>query len=98
MAKFKAFWNYQKKKTGEIVIAEEELQEMLDAAWGAGYNQGRAETASPRIIPQNIPQNIPPVPTSIGSEPSDIPGANPWTRGYSISFLWPRTKTSVNFI
>lgn len=26
MAKFKAFWNYQKKKTGEIVIAEEELQ------------------------------------------------------------------------
>lgn len=31
MAKFKAFWNYQKKKTGEIVIAEEELQEMLDA-------------------------------------------------------------------
>ena len=21
MAKFKAFWNYQKKKTGEIVIA-----------------------------------------------------------------------------
>lgn len=23
MAKFKAFWNYQKKKTGEIVIAEE---------------------------------------------------------------------------
>ena len=64
MAKFKAFWNYQKKKTGEIVIAEEELQEMLDAAWGAGYNQGRAETASPRIIPQNIPQNIPPIPTS----------------------------------
>lgn len=52
MAKFKAFWNYQKKKTGEIVIAEEELQEMLDAAWGAGYNQGRAETASPRIIIQ----------------------------------------------
>lgn len=50
MAKFKAFWNYQKKKTGEIVIAEEELQEMLDAAWNAGYNQGRAETASPRII------------------------------------------------
>ena len=39
MAKFKAFWNYQKKKTGEIVIAEEELQQMLDAAWGAGYNQ-----------------------------------------------------------
>lgn len=64
MAKFKAFWNYQKKKTGEIVIAEEELQEMLDAAWGAGYNQGRAESASPRIIPQNIPQNIPPVPNS----------------------------------
>lgn len=64
MAKFKAFWNYQKKKTGEIVIAEEELQEMLDAAWGAGYNQGRAETASPRITPQNIPQNIPPVPNS----------------------------------
>lgn len=26
MAKFKAFWNYQKKKTGEIVIAEEELR------------------------------------------------------------------------
>lgn len=63
--KFKAFWNYQKKKTGEIVIAEEEeLQEMLDAAWGAGYNQGRAETASPRITPQTIPQNIPPVPNS----------------------------------
>lgn len=73
MAKFKAFWNYQKKKTGEIVIAEEELQEMLDAAWGAGYNQGRAETASPRIISQNIPQNIPPVPTSTSSDLSNIP-------------------------
>ena len=71
--KFKAFWNYQKKKTGEIVIAEEELQEMLDAAGGAGYNQGRAETASPRIIPQNIPQNIPPVPTSTSSDLSNIP-------------------------
>lgn len=69
MAKFKAFWNYQKKKTGEIVIAEEELQEMLDAAWGAGYNQGRAETASPRITPQNIS----PVPTSTSSDLSNIP-------------------------
>ena len=38
MAKFTALWNYQRKKTGEIVIAEEELQKMLDAAWDAGYN------------------------------------------------------------
>lgn len=83
MAKFKAFWNYQKKKTGEIVIAEEELQEMLDAAWGAGYNQGRAETASPHIIPQNIPQNIPPVPTSTSSDlfPSNIRGLDVGSHG-----------------
>ena len=81
MAKFKAFWNYQKKKTGEIVIAEEELQEMLDAAWSAGYNQGRAETASPRIIPQNIPQNIPPVPTSASSDLSNIRGLDTGSHG-----------------
>lgn len=42
MEKFTAFWDYQKKKSGEIVIAEEELQQMLNAAWDAGYNQGRA--------------------------------------------------------
>lgn len=81
MAKFKAFWNYQKKKTEEIVIAEEELQEMLDAAWGAGYNQGRAETASPRIIPQNIPQNIPPVPNSTSSDLSNIRGLDTGSHG-----------------
>lgn len=83
MAKFKAFWNYQKKKTGEIVIAEEELQEMLDAAWGAGYNQGRAETASPRITPQNIP----PVPTSTSSDPypSNIRGFDPGVHGVGYS-------------
>ena len=39
MAKFTALWNYQRKKTGEIVIAEEELQKMLDAAWdGDSWN------------------------------------------------------------
>ena len=81
MAKFKAFWNYQKKKTEEIVITEEELQEMLDAAWGAGYNQGRAETASPRIIPQNIPQNIPPVPNSTSSDLSNIRGLDTGSHG-----------------
>lgn len=69
MAKFKAFWNYQKKKTGEIVIAEEELQEMLDAAWDAGYNEGRAGAVPLRITPQNIP----PVPTSTSSDLSNIP-------------------------
>ena len=81
MATFQAFWNYQKKNTGDLVIAEEELQEMLDAAWSAGYNQGRAETASPRIIPQNIPQNIPPVPTSASSDLSNIRGLDTGSHG-----------------
>ena len=54
MAKFTALWNYQRKKTGEIVIAEEELQKMLDAAWDAGYNEGRAGTI-PRLTPQPLP-------------------------------------------
>lgn len=46
MAKFTALWNYQRKKTGEIVIAEEELQKMLDAAWDAGYNEGKSRNHS----------------------------------------------------
>ena len=60
MAKFTALWNYQRKKTGEIVIAEEELQKMLDAAWDAGYNEGRAGTI-PRLNPQPLPtlQHVP---------------------------------------
>ena len=83
MAKFKAFWNYQKKKTGEIVIAEEELQEMLDAAWDAGYNQGSAGTVPLRITPQNSP----PVPTSTSSDPypSNIRGFDPGAHGVGYS-------------
>ncbi|MFR3808839.1 MAG: hypothetical protein ACLTX3_07795 [Lachnospiraceae bacterium] len=46
MAKFKAFWNYQKKKTGEIVIAEEELQEMLDACMGCRLQSGKSRDCS----------------------------------------------------
>lgn len=51
------------------MIAEEELQEMLDAAWGAGYNEGRAGAVPLRIIPQNISS----VPTSTSSDLSNIP-------------------------
>ena len=32
MSKFQILWNYTRKKNGEIVIAEEELQKMLDMA------------------------------------------------------------------
>ena len=31
MSKFQILWNYTRKKNGEIVIAEEELQKMADA-------------------------------------------------------------------
>ena len=32
MSKFQILWNYTRKKNSEIVIAEEELQKMLDMA------------------------------------------------------------------
>lgn len=75
MAKFTALWNYQRKKTGEIVIAEEELQKMLDAAWDAGYNEGRAGTI-PRLTPQTLPH------TNYKPDPAcNIPGFDPDTHG-----------------
>lgn len=40
MGSFQVFWNYTKKKNGDIVIAEAELQKMLDAAEKNGYNAG----------------------------------------------------------
>ena len=80
MAKFTALWNYQRKKTGEIVIAEEELQKMLDAAWDAGYNEGRAGTI-PRLNPQPLPHT--PTCTNSKSDPPacNIPGFDPDTHG-----------------
>lgn len=40
MSKFQILWNYTRKKNGEIVIAEEELQKMLDMAEKTAYNEG----------------------------------------------------------
>lgn len=40
---YQTFWNYQQKKSGEIVIAKEEIQKMLDQAYQAGYNQAFVE-------------------------------------------------------
>ena len=40
MSKFQILWNYTRKKNGEIVIAEEELQKMLDTAEKTAYNEG----------------------------------------------------------
>ena len=31
--KFNVFWNYKKNKKGKIIISENELQKMLDAAY-----------------------------------------------------------------
>lgn len=85
MAKFTALWNYQRKKTGEIVIAEEELQKMLDAAWDAGYNEGRAGTI-PRLIPQPLPHT--PTCTNSKSDPAcNIPGFDPDTHESDIQCL-----------
>lgn len=42
---YQTFWNYQQKKSGEIVIAKEEIQKMLDQAYQAGYNQAFVEAA-----------------------------------------------------
>lgn len=40
---YQTFWNYQQKKSGEIVISKEEIQKMLDQAYQAGYNQAFVE-------------------------------------------------------
>lgn len=68
-SKFNVFWNFQKKKTGEVMIAEEELQRMLDAAYDAGYNQSIAD----HNIPLYNPKPFPSEPTSSGQS-SNIPG------------------------
>ena len=61
------------------MIAEEELQKMLDAAWDAGFNEGRAGTI-PRLTPQPLPHT--PTCTSPKSDPaSNVPGLDPGTRG-----------------
>ena len=78
MSKFNVFWNFQKKKTGEIVIAEEELQRMLDAAYDAGYNQSIADHNASLYVP---PKPLPSEPTSSGQS-SNIPG---WSMGHSSS-------------
>lgn len=40
---YQTFWNYQQKKSGEIIIAKEEIQKMLDQAYQTGYNQAFVE-------------------------------------------------------
>ena len=67
------------KKTGEIVIAEEELQKMLDAAWDAGYNEGRAGTI-PRLTPQPLP-HTPTCTNPKSGSACNIPGFDPDTHG-----------------
>lgn len=40
MGRFQIFWDYTRKKNGDILIAEKELQKMLDTAESNGYNAG----------------------------------------------------------
>ena len=37
------FWNYQKRKNGEIVIDQSEMEAMIDQAYESGYNSGLVE-------------------------------------------------------
>lgn len=41
--KFNVFWNYKKNKKGKIIISENELQKMLDAAYESGFNKGKSD-------------------------------------------------------
>ena len=43
MKEFKMFWNYQKRKNGEIVIDQSEMEAMIDQAYESGYNSGLVE-------------------------------------------------------
>lgn len=72
-SKFNVFWNFQKKKTGEVMITEEELQRMLDAAYDAGYNQSIAATTFP-FTTRNRSHRNRPVPDSPVTFRVGVPG------------------------
>ena len=84
MAKFKAFWNYQKKKTGEIVIAEEELQKMLDMAEKTAYNEGFMDGLKSVQTPVCHPEIV--QPQTPVYQPGQMPTrtTRPLTGGYQV--------------
>ena len=50
MKEFKMFWNYQKRKNGEIVIDQSEMEAMIDQAYESGYNSEGMKAEKPLMV------------------------------------------------
>jgi len=85
MSKFQILWNYTRKKNGEIVIAEEELQKMLDMAEKTAYNEGFMDGLKSVQTPVCHPEIV--QPQTPVYQPGQMPTrtTRPLTGGYQVT-------------
>lgn len=85
MSKFQILWNYTRKKNGEIVIAEEELQKMLDMAEKTAYNEGFMDGLKSIQTPVCHPEIV--QPQTPVYQPGQMPTrtTRPLTGGYQVT-------------
>lgn len=85
MSKFQILWNYTRKKNGEIVIAEEELQKMLDMAEKTAYNEGFMDGLKSIQTPVCHPEIV--RPQTPVYQPGQMPTrtTRPLTGGYQVT-------------
>lgn len=92
MSKFQILWNYTRKKNGEIVIAEEELQKMLDMAEKTAYNEGFMDGLKSVQTPVCHPEIV--QPQTPVYQPGQMPTrtTRPLTGGYQVTCLTTKVR------